>query len=254
MALCRRDDQRAHFNMSNASADSVAPPYSSDVRFNSRTLLLVTIPVAVVAAVVGPVFRTLAPDEQLRVGVAWTGWLALVSACIFFVARSRIRIEKQAGRTIIRLPIYGMNPRWRRLNLCLLSGALALFGLLSLYFVAEQAIAAESIGGALIAAANFYAIFLAAMMAHSVAVWWWSRDIRLAEAGVLWDRRLMRWSNVRERWDPDRDVLRLQGLDQRNLELSCDVVVPDEEREKVAALLAEKLGANRPQLRNADTD
>ena len=92
------------------------------------------------------------------------------------------------------------------------------------------------------------------MMAHSVAVWWWSRDIRLAEAGVLWDRRLMRWSNVRERWDPDRDVLRLQGLDQRNLELSCDVVVPDEEREKVAALLAEKLGANHPQLSNGAAD
>ena len=133
--------------MSNASADSAAPPYSTDVRFNSRTLLLVTIPIAVVAAVIGPVFRMLAPDEQLRVGVAWTGWLAIVSACIFFVASSRIRIEKLAGRTIIRLPIYGVNPHWRRLNVCLLSGVLALFGLMSLYVVAEQAIAAESIGG-----------------------------------------------------------------------------------------------------------
>jgi hypothetical protein len=228
--------------MSHDSAEKTAPPCSSDVRFDSRTLLLAAIPVALIAAIVGPYVRALQPAEQLRVGAAWIGWLALVLAWIFFVARRRIRVEKLAGRTLLRLEIYGANPRWRRIRLFMLNGALVGFGLVSLFVIAEQARATTSFVGALMVDCNVSSILLAAMVAHSVALWWWSRDIRLSSAGVVWDRRMIQWCDVQARWDPDHDALGLFGLDQHNVMLQCDVVVPDEQREAVEALVREKVG------------
>ena len=81
----------------------------------------------------------------------------------------------------------------------------------------------------------------AIVVAQSVVIWWWGRDIRLSEAGLLWDRRLIRWPDVHEQWDPDRDALTLYGLDQRGVELRCDAVVPEKQRTAVESLLREKL-------------
>ncbi len=111
---------------------------STDVRFSMRTLLVVTVPVALIAAVAGSLVRGLEHDQQARVAVAWVGWSMLVVVWILLAANRRIRSEKLAGRTIMRLPIYGMNPLWRVINRYLLCGILAVLGLASLYGIAGR--------------------------------------------------------------------------------------------------------------------
>ena len=242
---------RATLKMSNAAGESDVPP-SSDVQFSIRTLLFITVPMALIAAAMGSYVRTLDKVEQFRVAIAWMGWIAIVAAWIVCVAWKRIRVENLAGRTLVRLPIYGVNPHWRQVNLFLLSGPLALLAVANLFSIAHLAIGTGSIVGTLLAA--LYSIFVAWMTAECVALWWWSNDIRLSEEGVLWDMRLIRWRDVREQWHPDHDVLMLCGRDQDNVELRCEVIVPQEQREAVDAVLNEKLGTNARLPRDGGPD
>jgi hypothetical protein len=227
--------------MSDSFAAAEAELHSTDVSFGVRTLLFVTVPVAVIASVAGWFLRSIAPDERVRVAVAWTMWLALLVAWIAIAAVRRILFEKRAGRTIMRLPIYGGNPDWRLFNRWALSGSLVLFGFLGLFWSAANAMNAHTIGGTGWAVLNLGSLALAGLAAYSVTLWWWGRDIRLCEAGVLWDRRIISWPEVHERWDPDRDTLTLFGLDQHKNRLVCAVLVPEQRREAVLALLQEKI-------------
>ena len=55
----------------------------------------------------------------------------------------------------MRLPIYGTNYRWRRINLWLLSLAVTACSLLGLFAVTGQAILATSLRGAIVSAFYF---------------------------------------------------------------------------------------------------
>jgi hypothetical protein len=222
---------------------------STDVSFGVRTMLLVTVPVAMIASVAGWFMRSIPPEERARVAVAWTMWLAILVAWIAVAAGRRIRFEKRAGRAIMRLPIYGGNPDWRLFNRWVLSGALVLFGFLGLFWSAAIAMQAQTIVGTVWAVLNFGSLTLAGLAAYSVTLWWWGRDIRLCEAGVLWDRRIIPWSEVHERWDPDRDTLTLSGLDLHQVRLVCAVLVPEQRREAVLALLQEKIPLLQEKIR-----
>jgi hypothetical protein len=222
---------------------------STDVSFGVRTMLLVTVPVALIASVAGWFMRSIPPEERARVAVAWTMWLAILVAWIAVAAGRRIRFEKRAGRTFMRLPIYGGNPDWRLFNRWLLSGTLVLFGFLGLFWSAANAIQAQTIGGAVLAVLNLGSLTLAGLAAYSVTLWWWGRDIRLCEAGVLWDRRIIPWDELHERWDPDRDTLTLSGLDLHQVRLVCAVLVPEQRREAVLALLQEKIPLLQDKIR-----
>jgi hypothetical protein len=222
---------------------------STDVSFGVRTLLIVTVPVALIASLAGVFLRSLAPDERARVSVAWAMWLAFLVTCIAIAAVRRIRFEKRAGRTIMRLPIYGGNPDWRLFNRWVLSGTLVLFGFLGLFWSGANAIGAQTIGDAVWNVLDFGSLGLAGAAAYSVTLWWWGRDIRLCEVGVLWDRRIIAWSEVYERWDPDHDTLTLSGYDQHNRRLVCAVLVPDGRREAVLALLQTKIPLLQDKIR-----
>ena len=235
--------------MSDSIAATEEEIRSTDVSFGVRTMLIVTVPVALIASMAGAFLRSLAPDERARVTVAWTMWLALLVACIAIAAVRRIRFEKRAGRTIMRLPIYGGNPDWRLFNRWALSGSLVLFGFLGLFWSAANAIQAQTIGDTVWNVLYFGSLSLAAAAAYSVTLWWWGRDIRLCEVGVLWDRRIIAWSEVYERWDPDHDTLTLSGFDQHKRRLVCAVLVPEQRREAVLGLLQEKIPLLQDKIR-----
>src|SRR5688572_14694907 len=162
-------------------------PESTDVRFSTRALLTVMALSAFVAAIAGPYVRGLTPDERVRAFAACGAWTAMVAAWIFVAARRRLSVETLAGKVILRLPIYGTNYRWRRINLWLLSLSIAACGLTGLYVVAGQATLATSIRGALGSAFYFPSLVLAVVSAQSIVLWWWGQEARLSEAGVLWD-------------------------------------------------------------------
>ncbi len=235
--LRRRNDMN---RMSNAPANKFARLEPTHVRFSVRTLLIVTVPVALIAFSAGRIIRVYDQDQQARIVAAWIGWFALVAVWMLAAVIRRIRVEKSAGRTITRLSIYGVNPYWRLANRCLVSGYLVFSGMAFLSLIAASAADAASLGGALLRAIYPSAIGMAWLTAMSIAVWWWGRDVRLTDAGVLWDKRMIRWSEIHERWDPDRDAVTLSGPDQYGIELKCDVVVPEKQRIEIEALLTEK--------------
>ena len=155
---------------------SNARPESTDVRYSTRALLTVMALSAFVAAIAGPFVRDLTPDERIRAFAACGVWTAMVTAWIFVAARRRLSVEKLAGKVIMRLPIYGTNYRWRRINLWLLSLAIAACGLLGLFVVAGQAILATSLRGAIVSEFYFPSLVMAAVSAQSIVMWWWGHE------------------------------------------------------------------------------
>src|SRR5258708_31527583 len=129
----------------------------------------------------GVLLGLVAPDEQGGVGVGWTMWLGLLVGWIAVAAGRRVRFEKRAGRTIMRLPIYGGNPDWRLFNRWVLSGTLVLFGFLGLFWSATIAMQAQTIVGTVWAVLNFGSLTLAGFAASSLTLWGGGRDIRLCE-------------------------------------------------------------------------
>jgi hypothetical protein len=216
---------------------------STDVRFSMRLMLLIAVPVAVVAAVAGQCIRAFGPQQQTQIALAWAGWVLLAIGCLALIARKRVRVEKLAGRTIIRLPIYGMNPNWRVINRYVLSAYLMSIGIFELFEIAGRAASSTPMQTALFTLFNLDSIFTAWLLATCIALWWWPRDIRLCENGVLSDQRLIPWSDARARWDPDHDAVTIYGSDQSGVELHFDMVVPEQQHALVEVLLKEKLDA-----------
>ncbi len=235
------DFKLIHINQ--PTVDSAIGASITDVRFSTRTLLFLMVLVSIVAATVGQCIRHLDLSQQARAIGAWSGWLMLLLAWIVLVGRRRYLAERLAGRTILRLQIYGMNPYLRIISKCLFSGYLLGIGPLMLVTIAKRAAASASTGSALLTTLSPDAVFMAWLTAICITLWWWKSDIRLCDAGVLWNTRFIQWHDVCEKWDPDRDAVTLRGPDQRGVELRCDAIIPDQQKVKVDMLLEEKLRA-----------
>jgi hypothetical protein len=214
---------------------------STDVRFSIRSLLWVTVPVAIVAAVAGQCIRGFGPQLQAQIALAWAGWLLLAIGCLALIASKRVRVERLAGRTIIRLPIYGMNPMWRVTTRYVFSAYLMSIGIFVLFAIAGRAASSASIPAALRTLLYPDSIFTAWLLAICAALWWWPHDIRLCDNGALSHQQLIRWQDARERWDPDHDTVTILGRNQSGMELHFDMVVPEHQRSAVEAFFEEKL-------------
>jgi hypothetical protein len=83
----------------------------------------------------------------------------------------------------------------------------------------------------------FYSVFIAV----GISIIWWNRTMQLREYGVLFGKRLLRWSHVTDgRWDGDS--LCLEGVDERQRDVRFRMSVPDDQREAIEGFLAERLG------------
>jgi hypothetical protein len=230
--------------MTQTSASHTAAD-STEVRFSIQSLLLITVPVAVVATVAGQGIRKLEPVQQGQAVIAWGGWLLLVIGWLTLIASKRVHVEKLAGRTIMRLPIYGMNPIWRVISRYMFSAYLILIVPQTLIVIAERAARAGSLPSALLTAVYPDSVFLAWLAASCIVLWWWPQNIRLCENGLLWDRRFIRWADARERWDPDYDAVTVYGPNQDGGEVRFDMIVPERQRGAVEAFLEEKMREKR---------
>jgi hypothetical protein len=193
--------------------------------------------VAIVAASTGQCIRRLEATQRTYAAAAWVGWLLMVAAWVALLGRKRYLAEQLAGRTILRLPVYGMNPYWRIISRYLFSGYLLAIGPVMLVAMTTRAAGCDSTPAALATAFYPDAVFMAWLTAVCITLWWWKSDIRLCEAGVLWDKRFIRWYAAHEKWDPDRDAVTIYGVDQNGVDLRCDAVVRDEQRAAVEELL-----------------
>jgi hypothetical protein len=75
-------------------------------------------------------------------------------------------------------------------------------------------------------------------------LWWWGQEARLSELGVLWDRRLVRWNNLNQWWDSEREILTFFGPDQHGEDMRFEVVVPEQLRDAVMSIVQDRIEKN----------
>ena len=89
-----------------AQATPSTLPEPTDARLSMRAVLIVMAVVAGVAALAGPIVRRLDSTSQVRLLLVWSIWLAAAMLWIGYLVYRRARVEKLAGRTLLRLPMF----------------------------------------------------------------------------------------------------------------------------------------------------
>src|SRR5262245_7660519 len=79
----------------------------SDARFSMRFVLIAMGCVSVVAAIAGAILQRCSEAVRVRLTVFWAIWLASMMALVAFQFVRRVRAERQAGATLLRLPKTG---------------------------------------------------------------------------------------------------------------------------------------------------
>jgi hypothetical protein len=234
---------------------SIASPgeaETTDVRFSLRSLLIVTVVVAVTAALLGPYIRNLSPDERAPVGAMWAVCITMAAAAIGYQARLRYRLERDAGKRLISLPLHGKKLGANASNSLYVIGGLAIAcGVL--YLLGENVAfhlrqnrpsAISSLVFAILLRAGLSAMF----MVYGISIIWWGRSVQLREHGALRGLHLLRWDHVTNcHWSRWSNSLYLEGVDQRHRDIQAGISIPDRNLEMVGLILADKL----PTLFNA---
>jgi hypothetical protein len=230
--------------MASEPSDSAATP-GSDVRFNIRTLLLAMVGVAIVAGIMGPLFRRLEGPRRVAVVQSWGVCAVIVLLWLGWSAWVRFRLERAAGPTLYELMPAGAWFRkvrpWRTI-----AGGMLWIALGSYYLVVYSAfgIATGNIFGSIL-----FGSFVAFLLVTGLRVMWWNRTVQLRENGLLRGLRLLRWSHMtRHQWDLARIYqeseegtnLFVEGVDQRHKDLYLAINVPMEKRAAIESLLMRK--------------
>ena len=223
-----------------------APPEPTDVRFNLRALVIVTVVVALVAAVLGPYFRSFSPDDRPRVAVRWGICLASVAGWLAYYARTRYLLERRAGPVLGSLHKYSRqfsgDNRWAiRLG----SGAMFAMGLFYIAVLANHSSIPRNTSQ-FVFLYLFPALIGGYSIAYGITLIWWHRTVQFREHGALYGIRLLHWDSVTDcHWEtPTGSRMKLEGIDQRRRDLQLEMVVPIADREAVRAILDERLAAS----------
>lgn len=225
-------------------------PEPTDARFSIRAGLIVMAVVAGVAALVGPLVRRLDSTTQVRLLAAWSIWMTAALLWVGYLVYRRARVEKLAGRTLLRLPMFDErvatgSPTRRWVNV-IASLFMCVMVLLLFSETAVQPRPGRS-GGEFVSFC-FLSMLSIFWLGRAVAIAWWRRSIRLCEAGLLWDHSLLQWDHLLEHsWNEhDAGVLVVRGTDQKGAEAVWRVPVPASELGHVQALFDAR--ASRPSI------
>src|SRR5687768_3987501 len=77
----------------------------TEARFSMRSLFVAMAVVALLAALLGPIVRSLRPEQQIRLLATWGIWLAAVVGWVGYQVWQRSVVERLAGATLLRLPM-----------------------------------------------------------------------------------------------------------------------------------------------------
>ncbi|HEY4231899.1 MAG TPA: hypothetical protein VGM76_00605 [Lacipirellulaceae bacterium] len=230
--------------MSGELKPAAAQPEPTEARFSIRALFVATGVVAVIAAVVGPLVRSLQPDAQLRLLIAWGAWLAATIVWIGYQARERASAECSAGKSLLRLPMFdeklaSASPERRWINF----GGAILLTLLLLTTMSHSLVNSPNpLEKFNLLDAAFTILFAAWWLARLVSICMWRNNVRFCESGVLWDQQVLLWDHIIEqRWNGSNGVmLELKGIDQHGVERLLKIPVPIQQQAAVQAILDAK--------------
>ena len=229
---------------SNNATEVAQPPEPTDVRFGMRGLLLTMAIVAIGAAALGPYFRGLAAEARGPVAVMWGACGAIVLLLVGYHARTRIRLERQAGRTILALTPRGIFGLPARPWLIIISGLLWIG--IGLYYLA---LAADGFRGAAgvrepVILSVMPCLLSAALVSMGITTIWWNRAVQLREHGVLRGLRLLLWTHsTSHRWRVG--AVTFEGVDQRHRDIQLTAIVAADERKTGLRVVGSKTVGTR---------
>jgi hypothetical protein len=210
----------------------------SDARFSMRGILAAMAAAAILAAVAGAFLRRHPPEIQSKLLFHWAIWLVATLLTFAFQAARRVRSEKQAGPTLLRLSIRRVSSghvvAWfvATVLLLLMTSWMVVFATPGPTFLDL----ALSYGMPI-----FYSIMATAYLLRLLL---WNNHVRFCEFGVLWDQQFAPWDHLTDQKisEGDEPKLELSGVDINGNEFSA--TVPLEARNRAAAL--EILQSKRP--------
>lgn len=203
---------------------------------------MITLVLALLAALVGPLVRRLEPEQQIRLLVAWSIWLAVVVAVTWHQIRRRLAAEKLVGQRLFRLPTFDPeiavgSSAGRAANVLMyIFLALVTLSALSLMVIDVSRPAGPHELSLVYACGGFSAAWF---VSQAVAMLWWGRSICFAERGILWDTQVVPWNQVVEyQWKTsDPATLRITGVNQYGSDSTFSVAVPYPSRATIDQLL-----------------
>jgi hypothetical protein len=228
--------------MSDPIAATDATPEPTEARFTLRSILIVMAVVAVIVAAIGPWIRGLAPEERQRLFLMAGLWLVATCAGVGIQIYRRSKLERMAGRTLMRLPKSdetipegGYHPRLHGLWASIASAGFALVATRMVLDASQPDMFTVGVGLALTANSVWCAT-------RTFSAFCWGDFVRVGELGVLHGEQILRWDHVlKQEWLQNNKLLKLNGLDQKNAECELKLPVPRERQSQLQAIVQGKL-------------
>ncbi len=212
-------------------------------------MLIIMAVVAVVAAVLGPIVRSIDPQERMPLLATWGVWLAASIAWVGYLTHQRRQAERLVGGARLKLPLYDENVpqassvrRWFNVVMALFF-ALCFVSMLS---GEVSSFLRGSPRSSSIVSHTIFATMCVWWTARSITSIWWRNNVRFGERGILWDRRALLWDHIVSWiWDARRtDILDIRGVDQFNRDMDVRVRVPESLRNEVESLVQSRVVPN----------
>jgi hypothetical protein len=222
---------------------SAVIPEPTDVRFSTRSLLVMMAVTAVAATALGAFLRQFPAEAQARLWIWWGALVAIMFLVAGIFATLRFRAERKAGRVLFRLvPHSYFFPRAPRLA-TILVGSLLLASAPGMWVFGSFVLAAPDARWwtQLLNWGTFYTLFASGL---GLTYFWWHARIRLAENGVVVRHEFVPWENVQMcYWDACYPNVVVMWFEFHR---KISALVRAEERKTMSELLEEKLGDRAP--------
>jgi hypothetical protein len=228
--------------MSDDLRPSAESPDPTDVRLSIKSLLIVMAAVALLAAALGPYFRTIPAAVLPQVATLWAACIFFVACWLGFHGRKRFCLEREAGKKLLDLSpfnsIFGRRSRWAPFVGGNLMIVLTVFNLI----LSGREFQRPGAGATTMLAGLYNGLLCGMLIAVGLSLIWWNRTVQLRSSGVLYGLRMLRWTHVTDcRWDAESILL--EGVDQRQWDFRVGMFVPDCQRDAVAQVVSERIRA-----------
>jgi hypothetical protein len=201
----------------------------TDVRFSIRSLLILTVVIAVGATLLASQLHRFDSAQQTRLLAYWMVIVAAASATIFYFARARCRAETSGGGVLfVLVPHSYFLPQAPRAASIIAGTALLVCaaGIWSMESI--MAAGAKSTSDWL--NATFYANALWGMSSTvGITYIWWGRRIRFCEKGIVIRHLFIPWDEIRLfYWDAvNRNACVLETSPPRHRRVAATVPLGD---------------------------
>ena len=148
---------------------------ASSTQFSIRSLMIVTVMVAVVSTILGPQIREMEPKAQLRLGVSFAQLTGLVAIFVAVRFLQRHRAERLAGPLIWRTDAGEKSTRWAILIPALALATAATLGMIRMLDSGESATSFEGL------VLSFCILGAALLTAEFCLCWWWQTGPLITE-------------------------------------------------------------------------